>query len=70
MEFRFDSPGQCPGRRPVIAWGEGQRPNPSDAAGCTPSEICRSNSPPGRGDGRIGIVKGLVRYFASSPTLC
>jgi hypothetical protein len=43
MEFWFDSPGQCPGRRPVIAWGEGQRPNPSDAAGCTLSEICRSD---------------------------
>ena len=29
MEFRFDSPGQCPGRHPVIAWGERHRANPS-----------------------------------------
>jgi hypothetical protein len=54
MEFRFDSPGQCPGRRPVIAWGEGQRPNPSDAAGCSvrsaafplPEEHPASDAPP------------------------
>jgi hypothetical protein len=37
-----DSPGQCPGRRLVIAWGEGQRPNPSDAAACpTPGRFNR-----------------------------
>ena len=41
MALRFDSPGQCPGRRPVIAWGERQRANPSGklAACATPGPL-------------------------------